>query len=117
MTQERKTVPMNVGFSSGFKDAAKPSPDVSNPSATQKLQVAGDHTQAGTGKMVSYKVDLDHGAESTNYAARVLLQGARWHELEAGTVTGPDRNARTQQVSLAVSAQIDQLDFDALNKG
>jgi hypothetical protein len=46
----------------------------------------------------------------------VLLQGATWHELEGGTIAGPDQNARTHQVMQAVFAQIDGLDFEALNR-
>jgi hypothetical protein len=81
------------------------------------VTIDGEHVQAVTSKLITYKVDLDPGPESTYYAARVLLSGATWHELEGGTVTGPDQNARTPQVLQAVFAQIDRLDFDALNRG
>lgn len=81
------------------------------------LQIDGDHRQASTGKLVSYRVDLDEGFESTNYAARVLLAREVWHELEAGTVAGPDPMVRTPEVIRAVCASIDRLDLDALNRG
>jgi hypothetical protein len=81
------------------------------------VTIDGEHVQAVTGKRITYRVDLDPGPTSTYYAARVLLSGATWHELEGGTVTGPDQNARKPEVLQAVFAQIDHLDFDALNRG
>lgn len=117
MPNERKTIPLHAGFSSSFKNAAKPSPGLTELPGIQRLQIGGEHVQAGSGKLVTYKVDLAHGADTTNYEGRVLLLGAKWHELEGGTVTGTERSARTQQVSMSVLAQIDQLDLEALNKG
>lgn len=117
MTDDHKAVPLHAGFFSSSSDAAKPRPHVSESSDIQRLQIGGDHIQAVTGKAVAYKVDLDHGSESSNYAARVLLLGAKWHELEGGTATGQDRSARTQEILTSVLAQIDRLDFDALNRG
>jgi len=81
------------------------------------VTIGGEHVHARTGESVTYQVDLDHGPESTYYAARVLLRGETWHELESGTIVGPDQNARTPQVMQAVFAQIDVLDFEALNRG
>lgn len=116
MTEERKTVPLEASFSTGFKDAKKPEPGISKTSAP-KLQIGGEHTQAGTGKVVAYRVDLEHGDDSTTYAARVLLLGGKWHELVGGVVNGPQRIQRMQQLTQAVLGQIDGLDFEALNKG
>ena len=84
---------------------------------TRKVTIGGEHVHACTGDSLTYQVDLHHGPESTYYAARVLLRGDRWHELEAGTVAGPDEDVRTPRVLQAVLAQIDGLDFEALNRG
>ncbi|MBT2305157.1 hypothetical protein J7E70_32645 [Variovorax paradoxus] len=81
------------------------------------VTVGGEHVQADTGKAITYQVGLDHSPGSTYYAARVLLRRAIWHELESGTIAGSDQNARMTEVMQAVFAQIDQLDFDALNRG
>ncbi|RZL87461.1 MAG: hypothetical protein EOP82_26235 [Variovorax sp.] len=81
------------------------------------VRIGGQHVHSITGDSITYQVDLDHGPESTYYAARVLLLGETWHELESGTIAGTDRNARTPQVMEAVFAQIDGLDFKALNRG
>ncbi|MBT2322348.1 hypothetical protein J7E62_08335 [Variovorax paradoxus] len=78
--------------------------------------MSGEHVQTGTGDRVSYELSLTHGGQSTTYTARVLLAGGIWHELEAGTATGPDQDARTAEARQAVLAQIDGLAFDALNR-
>ncbi|MBT2324761.1 hypothetical protein J7E62_20695 [Variovorax paradoxus] len=80
------------------------------------VTIRGEHVHARTGESVTYQVNLDHGPESTYYAARVLLRSATWHELESGTIAGPNQDARTPQVMQAVFAQIDGLDFQALNR-
>ncbi len=76
----------------------------------------GQHVQTGTGATVDYEMSLIHGHESSTYTARVLLAGNVRHELEGGTVIGPDQNARTASAKRAVLAQIDHLDFEALNR-
>ncbi|MBT2305153.1 hypothetical protein J7E70_32625 [Variovorax paradoxus] len=59
---------------------------------------------------------LTHDPQSTYYTARAMLAGETWHELEGGTATGPDQNERTVEAMQAIFAQIDSLDFDALNR-
>ncbi|MDH6590407.1 hypothetical protein M2165_000296 [Variovorax sp. TBS-050B] len=76
----------------------------------------GQHVQSGTGETVTYEMSLIHGLDSSTYAARVLLAGDVRHELEGGMVIGPDQNARTAAAKHAVLAQIDNLDFEALNR-
>lgn len=49
MPEERKTTPMHVGVSSGFKDAAKPQPGVSRPAGDQAaFRAAYDKWRAAT---------------------------------------------------------------------
>jgi hypothetical protein len=76
----------------------------------------GQHVQSSTGETVTYEMSLIHGLESSTYTARVLLAGNVRHELEGGTVVGPDPDARTASARQSVLAQVDNLDFEALNR-
>lgn len=76
----------------------------------------GQHVQSSTGETVTYEMSLIHGQDFSTYSARVLLAGNVRHELEGGTVVGPTPDARTASARQSVLAQVDNLDFEALNR-
>jgi hypothetical protein len=78
--------------------------------------MSGEHVQTGTGAKVTYEMRLTHGGQSSFCTSRVLLAGGVWHELEGVTVTGPDQARREAEARQAVLAQIEALDFTALNR-
>ncbi|MBT2299211.1 hypothetical protein J7E70_01915 [Variovorax paradoxus] len=85
MTEERKTVPLHAGFTTSFKDAAKPGPGTSKPSLAREdltadeldaLQAIDDAVAQGlpTSKVVNVSQrTLDHGLLKKNEKGELEL--------------------------------------------
>jgi hypothetical protein len=95
---------------------AMPRPDIEGPLGVQRFHFGSSHMHRVTGERVPYEVDLLHSAESTVYAARILL-GTNWCALEEGAIAGPDPNTRALLATQSVLTQIDRLDLAALHSG
>lgn len=75
----------------------------------------GEHMQPSTHKVVNFKVEIAHGPTETVYKVWVLLLGAKWHEIEGGTVLGATTPQTTPVITARVIDQLDQLDIAKLN--
>ncbi|MGJ7533900.1 MULTISPECIES: hypothetical protein [unclassified Variovorax] len=82
------------------------------------LKIGGDHTQAGTGRIVTYQVEygMEDGAYTGSWGGEVLLLGGKRFQLVGGVLTNVTRDTIGQAVTLALNAEIDSLDLVALNK-
>ncbi|MDM0002552.1 hypothetical protein QTI24_28390 [Variovorax sp. J22P240] len=79
-------------------------------------RICGQAKQAGTGKLVNYEVEIEHGEGRAHYRARVLLVGGSWHEIDAALVSGPTQSDRTRRMLQRLLVQIDGLDIDRLHE-
>lgn len=79
--------------------------------------IRGDHTQAGTGKVITYEVDYLRKADTAVWDAKVLLLGGRWFHLKGGTISGVGEGSVAPAVIQHLNAELNSLDMEKLNQG
>ena len=80
-------------------------------------RIGGDHTQAISGKLVSYAVEyaFSEGKSTGNWWGEVVLLGGKRHKLVGGRLTNLTKRTMPQAVISALTAEIDLLDLDKLD--
>ena len=78
--------------------------------------VTGTSVQAGTGKSVNYVVDYRVRETTGTWGAEVVLANGALHKLRGGVIANVTDATIAQAVTLALNAEIDGLDLDALNR-
>jgi len=80
------------------------------------LKIGGDHTQAGTGRIVHYTVEYDLDGNTGHWRGSILLRGGKRHLLAGGVLANVTRDTIGLAVMAARDAEIDGLDLEALNR-
>ncbi|OAK61698.1 hypothetical protein A3K87_20645 [Variovorax paradoxus] len=80
------------------------------------LKIGGDHTQAGTGKVVQYTVEYDLDGNTGHWRGSILLRGGKRHMLAGGVLANVTRDTIGHAVMAARDVEIDGLDLEALNQ-
>lgn len=81
------------------------------------LKISGECAQIRSGKIVTYTVEyqLAEGATTGNWGGEVVLRGGKRHKLDGGVLTNVRRDTIAPAVIQGLHAEIESLDFDALN--
>lgn len=76
--------------------------------------ITGDAVQAGTGKVVSYVVDYGFRGSTASWGAEIRLPNGKYFRLQGGAIANVTDPLIGEAVTLALNAEIDSLDLDAL---
>lgn len=81
------------------------------------LKISGECTQIRSGKIVHYTVEyeLPDGETTGSWSGEVLLRKAKRHQLAGGVLTNVKRDTIAPAVIQALHAELETLDFEALN--
>ncbi|MEO8391075.1 MAG: hypothetical protein ABI893_04900 [Polaromonas sp.] len=79
------------------------------------MQIAGETTQARSGKVISYRVEYERDGTTGRWTGQVLLRHGKWFDLKGGNLIDVGHGSIAPAVIQAFHGELESLDFEQLN--